>query len=395
MRHVIIGAGAAGITAAQTIRKHSPSDEIIMISTDKTVVSRCMLHKLIGGERSELSFVPQDFFKKYNIIWHNGATVTEVDQANKTVKFDGQTESFDKLLIATGARSTFPPIPGLKDAKNVYGLRDLSDAETIREKAGSAKNIVIMGAGLVGLDAAYGLTQMGKRPTVIDMAGYVLSANLDQRAASRYQAEFEIAGCQFKFNSKVGEVITDGSGNVSGLKVNGNEDMPCDLLIVAAGVAPENALIPQQVDKYLNAGNSEIYAAGDAAGLSASWPNATEQGEVAALNMCGIKTEYHGNALLQNTVNFFGIKSLSLGEFNPRDNDECEIREDKAKYQKIVLRGGVPVGVILQGDIARSGFWQHMIKNKTNVSDISKPVWKLSFADGYGLNENAEYEWSK
>ncbi|MCL2397735.1 MAG: FAD-dependent oxidoreductase [Defluviitaleaceae bacterium] len=395
MKHIIIGVGAAGISAARAIRKHRRDDEILMISTDDAVYSRCMLHKYIGGGRSvgEMSFVPDNFFEDNNISWRNRTTVTEIDTANKRVVFEGGSENYDRLLIATGAKSVFPPIDGLKGATGIYGLRDLPDAKAIREKAGGASNIVVIGAGLVGLDAAYGLVEMGKKPVVVDMATHVLSANLDEPAAAVYQAKFEEAGCEFRFGCKVSSVKQNAAGEVSAIILDGKEELACDLLVVAVGVRPENGLLPSNsIDEYLSVG-TDVYVAGDATGFSQSWPSAIEQGEVAALNMCGIITPYDEILALKNTVNFFGIASLSVGQLVPAPGDTCDVRESKGRYQKIISRDGVPVGVILQGDISRSGFWQHLVKNKINIADIPKPIWKMSFADSYGLDENGEYEW--
>jgi len=156
MKHVIIGAGAAGITAAKTIRAFQPQDEIILISEDGQVHSRCMLHKYISGERNEdaLSFVPKDFFETNRIEWRSDVKVTGVDTSEKVVRCGQDTISYDKLLIAGGAVSASVPLAALNGAKNVYGLRNLSDAKTIREAATKARRAVVIGAGFVGLDAA-------------------------------------------------------------------------------------------------------------------------------------------------------------------------------------------------------------------------------------------------
>ena len=404
MKHVIIGVGAAGISAAKTIRQHRELDEIVMISTDEVVYSRCMLHKYIGGERtvSELSFVHPQFFCDNKIRWIYGAPVTQVDSDKKHVFFGKGAEAYDKLLIATGSQSAFPPINGLHEARDVYGLRDLSDAKAIRKKAAEAKHIVIIGAGLVGLDAAYGLTELGKKPVIIEASESILSANLDAHAATVYQKNFEGSGCRFRLGTKVREVVRKADESVGVVVLDNEERLPCDLLIVAAGISPAVGFLINSeiacdhgvvVDRYLAANADGVYAAGDVTGLSSSWPSAIEQGEVAALNMCGVPTVYDEVISLKNTVNFFGVASLSVGQFMPNDGDEVNIREDRGRYQKVIIRDGVPVGVILQGDISRSGFWQYLIENKVSIASIPKSVWKISFADSYGMDKNGEYMW--
>jgi len=409
MKHVIVGAGAAGISAAKTILKRQGNDEIVIISTDTAVYSRCMLHKFISGERgeAELSFIPDGFFEDNNINWLSGVTITGIDTKNKLVYYHGGSESYDRLLIATGAQSVISPIGGLHGSKNVFSLRNLSDAEAIRESAARADNIVIVGAGLVGLDAAYALVEMGKKPMIVDMADSILAVNLDAHAAFTYQTKFEEAGCSFHLGKKISGTICDASGAVVAVVLDSGKHLSCDLVIIAVGARPAVTLLENSgvickrsatagvyVDKYLAASADGVYVAGDAAGLSGIWPNAVNQGEVAALNMCGVPTVYDDTFALKNTINFFGITSLSVGQLMAREGDTEYCREDRDRYEKIILRRGVPVGVILQGDISHSGFWQYLIKNKINVSGIPKPVCKLSFADFYGIETNGEYKWT-
>jgi len=405
MTHVIIGAGAAGLTAAKTIRELRPNDEIAVIAADDAVYSRCMLHKYISGERSqpELSFVPEGFFKDNNIRWISGVSVTGIDAEKRQVFFDGRTQPYGRLLIASGAKSVLPPIEGLRGAKNVCGLRDFPDAKAIRESAAKFENIVIIGAGLIGLDAAYGLLELGKKPVVVEMASSVLAVNLDCSAASTYQKKFEEAGCEFRLGSGVSSVVSDASGAVSAVMLSDGEKLPCDLLIVAVGVSPATEFLKGSaiatdrgviVDEYLATSVEGVYAAGDVSGLSRNWPNAVTQGEVAAYNMCGVPTVYDDTFDLKNTINFFGIASLSVGQIAPSEGDVEHCRRSRGRYEKIITRGGVPVGVILQGDISRSGFWQYIVKNKINVASIPRPVWKLSFADSYGVEEDGEYKWT-
>lgn len=406
IKHVIIGAGAAGITAAKTIREQRPQDEIVLISKDRQVSSRCMLHKYISGERNAdaLSFVPDDFFQVNRINWLSGVTVTGIDVSDKKVICDdGKAVFYDKLLIAAGAESTIPPIGALKTAGNVFGLRHLSDAQAIRETARTAEKVVVIGAGLVGLDAAYALLEMKKDVTVVEMTPQILAINLDAHSAGAYQRRFEEAGCHFHLWRKVTGTEEDSQGNVIRVILDNGTILPCDLLVVAAGVRPAagflegSGIIRERavtVDPYLMTNYPEIYAAGDVAGLSGIWPNAMRQGKTAALNMCGIVTVYEDRFAIKNTINFFGLVTLSVGAFEPAPGDRVLQREDHLTYQKVILRDGCVIGVILQGNISNSGFWQYLIKNAIPVEHLDKPIWKLSFADFCTLDESGEYRWS-
>lgn len=404
MKHVIIGAGAAGITAAKTIRARRPQDEIILISEDEQVVSRVMLHKYISGERDgdALSFVPRNFFEVNQIKWLRGHKVTGVDTASKKVFCGHEATGYDKLLLAPGAVSTIPPIGTLRTAKNVFGLRHLSDAKAIREAALSAQKVVVIGAGLVGLAAAYALLEIKKDVTVVEMDSRILPLNLDERGSAAYQSRFKAAGCRFCLGRKITGTIEDGDGNVTQVTLDDGSSLPCDLLVAATGARPETSFLEGSgiacdkaviVDKHMATNCPGVYAAGDVTGLSGIWPNARRQGEIAGRNMCGETAVYEDSFASKNTVNFFDLVTLTLGAVEPREGDSVEQIEDHRKYQKVILRNGCVVGLILQGEISNSGFWQYIIKNEIRVDNLNKSLWKISFADFFSLNEAGEYRW--
>jgi len=189
MKIVIIGASAAGISAAKTIKVSEPKTEVVIISREDSVHSRCMLHKFLGHQRDAkgISFIADDFFETTGITWLNNTTVISLDPDYKTVTtHNNQTISYDKLLIATGAGYFIPPIPGLRESKNVYGFRDLKDAKLLDRECQTAKNAVVIGAGLVGMDAAVALLERGLNVTVIEMTKDVMSLQLDHQAAVAY-----------------------------------------------------------------------------------------------------------------------------------------------------------------------------------------------------------------
>ncbi|MCL2006878.1 MAG: FAD-dependent oxidoreductase [Treponema sp.] len=412
MKHLVIGAGAAGISAVRMILKEAPNDSIVIVSKDEEVHSRCMLHKVISGERSpeSINFINDDILDSPRVQWIKGKTITRLDAPTKTAYAgDEKIASGDTVLVATGSDSIIPPIGQLKTAKNAFGLRHLIDAKAIAEHAKMAKKIAVVGAGLVGLDAVYGiLTAAGgakKDITVIDMAPSVLAINLDAHAAGTYQKLFEKKGVKFHLSAKFMNTKSNGD-NISSLELEDGTVIPCDMVIVAVGVRPSTAILEMpddtgakkpplkvKVDDYLATNIPGIFAAGDVTGLSGIWPNAQKQGEMAAYNMTGTKWAYDDRFALKNTVNFFDLLSLSVGIINPQEGDEVLIQEDMNNYRKLILREGVPVGVILQGEIGGSGFWQHLIKNGIRIDNLGKSPWKVSYADFFGCFDNGEYKW--
>ena len=405
MEYVILGAGAAGITAAKTIRKADKKGKITVISTDTQVHSRCMLHKYLSHERDAagISFVDPDFFEKNQIAWLPGKTVNRLDTQRKKVYTDqGDEVSYDRLLIATGAESFIPPVGNLREAENVFGLRHLRDAQAIDELAKDVENIVIIGSGLVGLDAAYGLMETGKKVSIVEMADQILPVQLDKTAAFEYQKRFEEAGARFYLGRKAADTVMEEDKIIREIILDNGEKLPCDLIIVAAGVRSavagmegEGIVIDRgiKVDDYLQTGAEGVYAAGDVTGLSGIWPNAQKQGETAALNMCGSHVEYTDRYAIKNTINFFGLVSMCVGVILPQEGDVVIAREDSRNYKRVVLRDGKVVGVLLQGDISHGGIWQYLIKNQISISGIQKDIFDLNFGDFYGIKDNGEYQW--
>ena len=405
MEYVILGAGAAGMKAAATIRKADKDGSITVVSTDTYVHSRCMLHKYLSGERDEkqLNFVEEDFFEKNRIRWIAGKTVGKLDTKEKTVILDnGEILNYDKLLIATGAESFIPPVGNLREAENVFGLRHLRDAQAIRKMAEKAENIVIIGSGLVGLDAAYGLMETGKKVSIVEMAEQILPVQLDKTGAAEYQKRFEAAGAVFYLGRKGADTRMDENKKITELILDNGEALPCDMILVAAGVRSavagmdgEGIVIDRgiQVNGYLQTGAPDVYAAGDVTGLSGIWPNAQKQGETAALNMCGAQVLYEDRYALKNTINFFGLVSMCVGEILSKEGDVVIAREDSHNYKRVILREGKVAGVILQGDISHAGIWQYLIKNQISITGIEKDIFDLNFGDFYGIKDNGEYQW--
>lgn len=407
-RFVIIGAGAAGIAAAQTLRDFKPQAVITVISTDEHVHSRCMLHKYLGHERDVqgISFVSADFFEKHDIVHIPCETVDRIDTQEKTVYFgEGFSAPYDKLLIATGAGFFIPPIPHFREAPNVFGFRDLSDALKIDEAFARGKRVFIVGSGLVGLDAASALCERGAQITIAEMAPRVMPLQTDDYAAGVYQRAFEAHGCRFVLGVGASDAVVDGDGNITEVILSTGEHVPCDFVIMAAGVRPRIQLAQAggiaadrgiNVDDHLRTSAPDVYAAGDCTGLSGVWPDAMAQGKAAARNMAGIDEVYEKPYPFKNTSNFFGVTMLSVGRLDLTEGAEVLVHRTPREYKKAVIRDGKLTGYLSLGDISNSGLYLHLIKNGVDLGDKLDRVFRLTFADFYGINEkNGEYVYSK
>ena len=421
MKHLIIGGGAAGIKAAEQIRSLEKDSKITIIMEDMNIHSRCMLHKYLSGERSveEMSFIPKEMEEKLNIEFFRGYTISSVDTDKKIVKIIPLNDqigeansgakieevSYDRLLIATGSNGFIPPAPGLREAKNVYCFRHLREAEIIREKAKDANDIAIIGAGLVGIDAAYGMLERGKKVTVIDMALSIIPMQLCKKAGDMYQKLFEDDGCKFELGRKVSDTKMDVNGNITSIILDNGTEVKCDLVISAAGERASIKFLEGsavkidrfiEVDDHMRTNVKDVYAAGNATGLSGTWPNAKKEAEVAAYNMCGYDKIYDDTYAMKNTMNFYGLATLSLGSGKAEESDRIIEQQDSFGYRKAIIRNGVLDSVVLQGkNLNYAGVYQHIIKNKINIQDIIKDnenkVFKLSFADFYATDDRGQY----
>ena len=303
MRHVIIGSSAAGIAAAAEIRKHQKDAVIVMISKDEHVHSRCMLHKYISHERDVkgLDFTEENFFEKQKVDYIQNEVTSVLEDQKCVMLRSGEQISYDKLLIASGAGSFIPPTGDLRTAENVFGMRNLPDVQAIDKMADSAQNVLIIGAGLVGMDAAYAMLERGKKVTVLEMSHRILPVQLDAHSAEVYQRKFESEGTIFYLGRRLEKTICGAGGKICRVVLDTGENIDCDMIIVAAGVRPTIDFLDKSkieagrgilVDACLQTNISDIYAAGDVIGLSGIWPNAVKQGIVAARNMCGMAEKY-------------------------------------------------------------------------------------------------------
>ena len=406
MKYVVLGASAAGINAARQLRNIDKDAEITLISKDEYVYSRCILHYYMEGLRDlkRLEFMEENFWEDYNINWINGVACTGLNvEEKKVILEDGSEVDYDKLLIATGAHTFFPPIPHLREAKNSIGFRNLDDCEYIMKEAkkGSCKHIVIMGAGLVGIDVITGLLDYGKELTLVEMQDRMLSIQLDKKASSTYEKAYDAHGVKQYYSKGVKELIVDENENIKEIQLTTGEFIPCDLLICCAGVRSNVEFLkdtPVECDKFgliIDARGrtniEDIYGAGDVTGRGPIWSVATKEGLIAADNMTGLDTEIKDFFTSKSTMNFLGIPTMSLGINTPPDDTyTIESREDDAgNYKMVIHKDGKIYGAILQGNISYGGVLTQLIARGIDISKVKKPLFDLDYSDFF--NQDEEY----
>ena len=190
------------------------------------------------------------------------------------------------------------------------------------------------------------------------------------------------------------------NGYIDAVFLDDGTKIDCDLIIVAAGVRPAVECVEGskihvdrfiQVDDTMKTNCDDIYSAGDVTGLSGIWPNAMKQGQVAGLNMCGVDAQYTDKYAMKNTMNFYGLVTLSLGRGVAEEGDTVLEREDAGNYKRAIIRNGKLDSILLQGNIDYAGIYQYLIKNEIDISRFDKDIFHLSFADFYGIDEKGKY----
>lgn len=405
MKYVVLGSSAAGINGARELRRLDPASEIVLISKDEAIYSRCILHHYLGGERNveQLCFAEKDFDRRYRIQWMKGRACTGLDRKEKQVILEnGERVGYDKLLIATGSHTYIPPVKNLREAKNVCGFRNLEDMERLKDAAANAKHIIVMGAGLVGLDCVTGFLELGVKPVLIDTAGWLLSKQLDERAAKAYEEAFAAEGVRQYYGVGVEEALLNEEGAIRAVHLTDGRELPCDYMVVTAGVRSNVEFLEGSgielgkfgllYDEFGRTNDEAIYGAGDVSGTSPIWPAAVKEGLVAAANMAGEKRKMTDFFASKSTMNFLGIPAMSLGNVNPQEGEgEVEIRETRDSYKKIVHKNGKIIGAVLLGDLAYGGILQQLIARRIDVTKVKKPVFDIDYSDFFHMKENFEF----
>ncbi len=381
--HVIIGNCIAAVTAADTLRRYGPNDKITIISDeDVPAYSRCLITYYLAGDvtRKHLLSHSKKWYTDRSIDLHLNTRATQVDtKARKVKTATRKSFSYDKLLVATGARPIFfPAIP--YDPNGIIGMRTYQDSSTLLKWSAPGKKALVVGAGFVGLKSAYGLIKRGVKVRVVELLPTVLGRMADEEASRRIVGKFDNHELvDVTLNASVLKAEFDGKHYRAHLSTG--EELVVDFIVMSVGVRP-NVEMLDNTDVEINRAiitdtaqqttNPDIYAAGDVC-LSpelisgqminnAIWPVAAAQGRVAAMNMLGLKAQYTGN-IVQNSVDFFGQWITALGDVQASGNDvDYKIYTTEKVYQKLVFRNGVITGFMATGNVDYAGVIQALIK---------------------------------
>lgn len=335
MKHLILGAGPAGVIAAETIRKHAPVDEIVLVGDEpEAPYSRMAIpYLLIGniGESGTHLRHAGDHYAKQRITLVRGRAV-KLDTTKRVVQLDdGSEQGYDRLLIATGSSPATPPIPGIA-GPGVHSCWTLADARAIETLAKPGARVLQMGAGFIGCIIMEALAARGVKLSVVEMGDRMVPRMMGPTAGNMIKAWCEAKGVAVHTGARVDAIERDASP-VMKVRLSNGKTLEADLVISATGVKPNigflqgsavKCLVGVLTDEHLQTSVPGVYAAGDCAEafdkvsgktiVSAIQPNAAEQARVAALNMVGQATELKGVTQI-NVLDTLGLISASFGNW--------------------------------------------------------------------------------
>ena len=388
--HVIIGASAAGLAALEAIRSVDRECQVTVLSKEKRpLYSRVGLtHFLDGTVRpAGMNTHGAEYFERLNARLLDGVAAVRVDPKSRAVALSNRrTLRYDNLLVASGSSAVIPPIPGVR-LRGVYPCITRNDALAIDRALARARHVVVIGAGLIGIQAADAMVKRQKRVAIVEQMPHVMPTMVDPAAARLFEDLLREAGHTVRTGVQAAEIVGK-AGRVSGVRLEGGDVLPGQVCIVAVGVRPnleflDGTRIQRRqgvlVDATQQTNLKHVYAAGDVAETTdrfsgqrvviAIWPEALNQGRVAGLNMAGQPAMYEGS-MAMNTTSVMGLPIASVGLWQVTDTAEYRIHSQldamKRTYRKLVFKDDALLGALLVGPgvNAEAGILHNIIRTR-------------------------------
>lgn len=383
-RLVVVGNGMAGIACVEQILKHAPRFEVTIFGDETHVnYNRILLSSVLAGEKNadDITLNSIEWYRDHEIDLRLGVRVTDVDALARTVMSDdGARTTFDKLLIATGSSAWLPPIEGV-DKSGVFAFRTLDDTRALLDRASSGTNAVIIGGGLLGLEAARGLQVQGCDVTVVHLMETLMERQLDVTAGAYLRSAMEKLGVRVLLGRSTKAIL--GGAAVEGVEFSDGTQIAADLVVIAAGIRP-NVELGRKAGVLVNRGivvndhmettNPDIFAVGECVehngicyGLVAPL---IEQGKVLAATITGNRGPTYTGTVQASKLKIMGVDVFSAGAWPDAADTEPVRFEDPAFgiYKKVVLRSGRMAGVILVGDTSDSHRYMEWLRSGADVT---------------------------
>ena len=388
-RLVLIGNGMAGVRTVEELLKIKPDhyDITIFGAEPHPNYNRILLSPVLAGEMtiSEIVLNELEWYKEKGIKLHTGKQIKTIDRVKrKVIAEDGTEEEYDRLLIATGSTPFMLPIPG-NDLPGVIGYRDIKDTDEMIEAARLHKHAVVIGGGLLGLEAANGLKLRGMDVTVVHLGPWLLERQLDEVAGKMLQKSLEDKGLKFLLQKQTEMLVQGESGRVAAVRFKDGMQIPADLVVMAAGIRPNYALA-EKSGIYCNRGivvndtmqtyDPKVYAVGEcvshrgiAYGLVAPL---FEQAKVAANHLANYGIGRYTGSVTSTKLKVTGIDLFSAGDYMGGEGTEEILLNDPhgGVYKKLVIKDNKLVGGVMYGDTADGPWYFQLLKDGRDIHDI-------------------------
>lgn len=382
LKYVIIGNSAAAIGAVEAIRRNDQEGGIVLISHERHhVYSRPLISYLLLGKTDEarMKYRNDDFYSNHHCVLKPGRSVQKIDIEKKRVILDnGEYEDYDRLLVAAGSSPVVPPIPGLDKVKRKFTFTTLDDAKALEEALFENARVLILGAGLIGLKCAEGISRRKVEIVCVDLSPRVLSSILDDQSSEMVRKHLEDHHIRFY----LGRQVTGFKEHIACL--DDQTEIPFDVLVLAVGVRPNVSLIRNAggrtgrgilIDERCRTSIPDIYAAGDCCEsvdvssgerkVMALLPNAYMQGECAGMNMSGADCTFE-KTIPMNAIGLFGKHILTAGTYT----GQTYLENDGKRYKKLFYADNRLNGFILIDNIEKAGIYTALIREKTPLDTL-------------------------
>lgn len=383
--YIIIGGGAAAVTAAKAIRNQDTEGIIRIYCKEKSLpYNRIKLSKeLFEDLGNENVLIKKDtWYQKNNIQVVVDTKIVNIDTNNHTIlTSDSEQIVYDKLLICTGSNNRKLTLEGA-DLKGVFTIREMIEAEEFKAYIDKKNHVVIIGGGVQGIETAWSLRKVGKKVTIVEVCPSLMGRQLDERTSNKLKDKMEALGVEVIVNAGIERIV--GDDEVTGIMINNRGLISCDSVIYSIGVLPNIELIGATaiqtnrgilVDEQMKTNIDDVYAAGDVAEFQSEvaglWGSAMNQGTVAGSNMAGVDTRY--KKILPTTIfHAFDMELFSIGMVEESRCDKIVTETDDVdKYTKLFIKDNKIVGVISLGNVAESTPYTEAIENQTLLEGIN------------------------
>lgn len=384
---VLIGNGMAGVRTVEELLKIAPEQYDITVfgAEPHANYNRILLSPLLAGEKTIADIILNDldWYEKHNITLHTSSKIVDIDRVHRRViAEDGKTADYDRLLLATGSRPFIIPVPG-HDLDGVIGFRDISDVDTMLSAARSGRHAVIIGGGLLGLEAANGLKLQGMEVTVVHLTETLMERQLDSVSGKMLQQSLEQKGLNFLMAKQTEAILGDVC--VSAVRFSDGIEVPADIVVMAAGIRPNIELAQKSglhcergiiVNDTMQTFDPRIYAVGECVqhrghtyGLVAPL---FEQAKVCANHLARFGIGRYPGSITSTKLKVTGVDLFSAGDFIGNDDSEEIVLKDASLgiYKKILLQDNKIQGAVMYGDTVDGAWYFQLMRDGTDVSSF-------------------------